>query len=135
MNMLSTLKNKVLSASVSLDSFRSATSNRLLKGVVGLPLLLVGKQAAAADTVWEMIDVTTTGLSSTQAGWVKAFRTVGVVLCGWGLWKWKEKNKEGSRVEGKTVIALLLVGACLIALAQFISITGKSVGIDANVDG
>lgn len=135
MKMLSTFKNKVLSASVSLDSLRSATASRLVKGVVGLPLLLVGKQAAAADTVWEMVDVTTTGLSSTQAGMVKAFRTVGVVLVGLGLWKWKEKNKEGSRVEGKTVIALLLVGACLIALAQFISITGKSVGIDANVDG
>jgi len=135
MKMLDIVKNKVLSASVSFDVMRSVASKRIVKATLGVPLLLAGKNAAAADTIWEMVDVTTTGLSGTQAGLVKAFRTVGVVLCALGLWKWKEKNKEGSRVEGKTVIILLLVGACLIALAQFISITGKSVGIDANVDG
>lgn len=135
MKMLSIVKKKVLTASIALDSIRAAMSSRVVKGVVGLPLLLAGKQAAAADTILEMIDVSTTGLSSTQTGIVKAARTVGVVLCACGLWKWKEKNKEGSRVEGKTVFSFLLVGACLIALAQFISITGKSVGIEANVDG
>lgn len=135
MKMLSTVKDKVLSASVSFDAMRGIASKRIVKATLGLPLLVVGKDAAAAETVWEMVDVSTTGLSGTQAGIVKAFRTVGVVLVGAGLWKWKEKNKEGSRVEGKTVISLILVGALLVALGQFISVSGKSVGIDSSVDG
>lgn len=135
MKLLSTVKDKVLSASVSFDAMRGIASKRIVKATLGLPLLIVGKDAAAADTIWEMVDVSTTGLSSTQAGIVKAFRTVGVVLCGAGLYKWYQKNKEGSRVEGKTVIALILVGACLVALGQFISVSGKSVGIDSSVDG
>ncbi|HHD8104003.1 TPA: DUF6750 family protein [Salmonella enterica] len=135
MKLLSTVKDKMLSASVSFDAMRGIASKRIVKATLGLPLLIVGKDAAAADTIWEMVDVSTTGLSSTQAGIVKAFRTVGVVLVGAGLWKWYQKNKESSRVEGKTVVALILVGACLVALGQFISVSGKSVGIDSNVDG
>ncbi|MEZ0585568.1 DUF6750 family protein [Erwinia sp. STN24] len=135
MKMLSTVKDKVLSASVSFDAMRGIASKRIVKAALGLPLLIAGKDAAAADTVWEMINVSTEGLSGTQAGWINAFRTIGVVLVGVGVWKWKEKNKENSRVEGKTVFGFILAGAMLVALGQFISVSAKSVGIDANVDG
>ncbi|HFQ7030024.1 DUF6750 family protein [Serratia quinivorans] len=133
MQLVNNAKNKMFQMMVSAHIFRTNVASRIVKLVAMLPMVLMSREAAAADNWWDSINQFSEGLSSTQPGLIKAAKAIGVVLFIIGLVMWYNKTKRGADIKGSSILIALIVGAFLVALGQFISQTGKTAGVDATV--